>query len=203
MLVTFQCTSVKHHLSTASGTVARETDHKSIDKSWKITIGQNLGCNGKIMKVRRIIRFYQAIIGGLKMSNAKLWVRNMYTGVGGGAYTGVGGGMYTGVGGGAYTGVGGGMYTGVGGGAYTGVGGGLYTGVGGGAYSGVGGGLYTGVGGGLYTGPGGGMYTGPDSNPYKAIHPPWPLFVVELRKMGKLAEAEVIARALRNIGWNI
>jgi hypothetical protein len=39
----------------------------------------------------------------------KLWVRNMYTGPGGGAYTGPGGGMYTGPGGGAYTGPGGGV----------------------------------------------------------------------------------------------
>ena len=34
----------------------------------------------------------------------KYWVRNMYTGPGGGAYTGPGGGMYTGPGGGMYTG---------------------------------------------------------------------------------------------------
>ena len=95
------------------------------------------------------------------MSKAKMWVRNMYAGPGGGAYTGPGGGMYTGPGGGAYTG----------------------------------------PGGGLYTGPGGGMYTGPDSNPYMAIHPPWPLLVIELRKMGMNAEADLIADALNDIGW--
>ena len=66
-------------------------------------------------------------------------------------------------------------------------------------YTGPGGGVYTGPGGGLYTGPGGGMYTGPDSKPYMAVHPPWPLFVHELRKMGRLREAEIIAIALRGI----
>ena len=33
-----------------------------------------------------------------------MWVRNRYTGPGGGLYTGPGGGLYTGPGGGAYTG---------------------------------------------------------------------------------------------------
>lgn len=42
----------------------------------------------------------------------KTWLRDQYTGPGGGLYTGPGGGMYTGPGGGAYTGSGGGMYTG-------------------------------------------------------------------------------------------
>jgi hypothetical protein len=84
---------------------------------------------------------------------------------------------------------------------YTGVGGGMYTGVGGGMYTGVGGGLYTGVGGGLYSGPGGGMYTEPDSNPYRAIHPPWPIFAKELRKIGMIREAQIIEEALRCIGW--
>lgn len=143
------------------------------------------------------------------MSKPAVWVRNMYTGPGGGAYTGPGGGMYTGLGGGAYTGPGGGMYSGPSGGAYTGPGGGLYTGPGGGAYtgpggglySGPGGGLYTGPGGGLYTGPGGGMYTGPDSNPYSAITPPWPLMVGLLRTMKMNAEAEAVAQALARIGW--
>lgn len=87
------------------------------------------------------------------MSDAKMWVRNMYTGPGGGAYTGPGGGMYTGPDGGAYT------------------------------------------------GPGGGMYTGPDSKPYMAIHPPWPIFVIELRNMGMHDEANLIANALERIGW--
>lgn len=87
------------------------------------------------------------------------------------------------------------MYTGPGGGAYTGPGGGLYTG--------PGGGLYTGPGGGLYTGPGGGMYTGPDSNPYMAIHPPWPLFAMQLRRTGMVQQAEVIENALRKIGWKV
>ena len=49
-----------------------------------------------------------------------MWVRNMYTGPGGGMYTGPGGGAYTGPGGGLYTGPGGGLYTGPGGGLYTG-----------------------------------------------------------------------------------
>ena len=49
-----------------------------------------------------------------------MWVRNKYTGPGGGLYTGPGGGAYTGPGGGAYTGPGGGLYTGPGGGLYTG-----------------------------------------------------------------------------------
>ena len=49
-----------------------------------------------------------------------MWVRNRYTGPGGGAYTGPGGGLYTGPGGGLYTGPGGGLYTGPGGGLYTG-----------------------------------------------------------------------------------
>jgi len=86
---------------------------------------------------------------------------------------------------------------------YTGTGGGAYTGPDGGLYTGPGGGLYTGPGGGLYTGPGGGMYTGPDSDPYMAIHPPWPLYVNELRKMGKRKEAETIEKVLRKIGWKI
>lgn len=47
-----------------------------------------------------------------------MWIRNRYTGPGGGMYTGPGGGLYTGPGGGLYTGPGGGMYTGPGGGAY-------------------------------------------------------------------------------------
>lgn len=33
-----------------------------------------------------------------------MWIRNMYTGVGGGLYTGPGGGLFTGPGGGMYTG---------------------------------------------------------------------------------------------------
>ena len=41
-----------------------------------------------------------------------MWVRNRYTGPGGGLYTGPGGGAYTGPGGGLYTGPGGGLYTG-------------------------------------------------------------------------------------------
>ena len=49
-----------------------------------------------------------------------MWVRNRYTGPGGGLYTGPGGGLYTGPGGGLYTGPGGGLYTGPGGGLYTG-----------------------------------------------------------------------------------
>lgn len=53
------------------------------------------------------------------MTDSK-WVRNIYTGVGGGAYTGVGGGLYTGVGVGLYTGVGGGLYAGPSGGMYAG-----------------------------------------------------------------------------------
>ena len=79
----------------------------------------------------------------------------------------------------------------------------LYTGPGGGLYSGPGGGLYTGPGGGLYTGPGGGMYTGPDSHPYMANHPAWPLFVRELRKMGMHREANIIADALKRIGYRV
>lgn len=47
------------------------------------------------------------------------------------------------------------------------------------------------------------MYTGPDSDPYMAIHPPWSLFAIELRKMGMRKEAEIIEKALRNIGWKI
>ena len=117
-----------------------------------------------------------ATIEGESMS-ATIWVRNMYTGPGGGAYTGPGGGLYTGPGGGAYTGPGGGAYTG------------------------PGGGLYSGPGGGLYTGPGGGMYTGPDSNPYMAITPPWPEFAVELRRMGMTDEANLIDDALASVGW--
>ena len=61
--------------------------------------------------------------------------------------------------------------------------------------------MYTGPGGGAYAGPSGGMYTGPDSNPYIAIHPPFPLFAIELHKMGMHREAEMIEKALRNIGW--
>ena len=87
------------------------------------------------------------------MSEATMWVRNMYSGPGGGAYTGPDGGMYTGPGGGAYTGPDGGMYTGPGGGAYTGPGGGLYTGPGCGAYRGPRGGCYKGPGGGFIQAP--------------------------------------------------
>lgn len=82
-------------------------------------------------------------------------------------------------------------------------GGDAYTGPGGGMYSGPGGGLYTGPGGGLYTGPSGGMYTGPDSEPFMAVFPPWPLFVVELRKMGLNNQADIIAKALNAIGWRL
>ena len=49
-----------------------------------------------------------------------MWLRDRYTGLGGGRYTGPDGGLYTGPGGGAYTGPGGGLYTGPGGGLYTG-----------------------------------------------------------------------------------
>ena len=59
---------------------------------------------------------------------ANTWLRDRYTGPGGGFYTGPGGGLYTGPGGGLYTGPGGGMYTGPGGGLYTGPGGGMYSG---------------------------------------------------------------------------
>ncbi|MCW3060047.1 MAG: hypothetical protein JWQ02_1868 [Capsulimonas sp.] len=108
------------------------------------------------------------------------WLRDSYTGLGGGLYTGPGGGMYSGPGGGAYSGPGGGLYEGPGGGMYTGPsgglysgpGGGMYTGPGGGLYTGPGGGLYTGPGGGLYTGPGGGLYTGPCDEPYRSNWPP-------------------------------
>ena len=41
-----------------------------------------------------------------------MWVRNRYTGPGGGLYTGPGGGLYTGPGGGLYRGPGGGLYEG-------------------------------------------------------------------------------------------
>jgi hypothetical protein len=34
-----------------------------------------------------------------------------------------------------------------------------------------------------------------------AIHPLWPLFVIELLKMGMNAEADLIAKALDSIGW--
>jgi hypothetical protein len=70
-------------------------------------------------------------------------------------------------------------------------------------YTGPGGGAFTGPGGGLYDGPGGGMYTGPDKKPYMAIHPPWPLFVIELRRMGMNAEADLIEDALNSIGWPV
>ncbi|MEO7717226.1 MAG: hypothetical protein ABIY70_13575 [Capsulimonas sp.] len=108
------------------------------------------------------------------------WLRDSYTGPGGGLYTGPGGGLYEGPGGGAYSGPSGGMYsgpdggmyTGPGGGLYSGPGGGLYTGPGGGLYTGPGGGLYTGPGGGLYDGPGGGLYTGPCDEPYRSNWPP-------------------------------
>lgn len=63
--------------------------------------------------------------------------------------------------------------------------------------------MYTGPGGGAYTGPGGGMYTGPDLNPYLAIHPPWPLFAIQLRKMRMVKEAEIIEKALNQIGLKI
>ena len=84
---------------------------------------------------------------------------------------------------------------------YSGPGGGMYTGLGGGMYAGLSGGAYTGMGGGLYTGLGGGMCTRPDSRPYKAIHPPFPIFAKELRKIGMYQEAEMIENALRSIGW--
>jgi hypothetical protein len=108
--------------------------------------------------------------GGYKM----VWVRDQYTGPGGGRYTGPGGGMYTGPGGGAYTGPDGGLYTGPGGGLYTG----------------PGGGLCTGPGGGLYTSSGGGMYTGPCDEPYMSNIPPWPVFIqyLERHRMRHIAD---------------
>lgn len=51
----------------------------------------------------------------------------------------------------------------------------------------------------MYTGPGGGAYTGPDSNPYRAIHPPWPLFARALRESGRNSEALAIENALNLI----
>jgi len=77
----------------------------------------------------------------------------------------------------------------------------MYDGPGGGAYDGPGGGMYDGPGGGAYNGPRGGMYTGPDSRPYMAIHPPWPLFARELKRRGRVREAELIEQALRRIGY--
>lgn len=41
--------------------------------------------------------------------------------------------------------------------------------------------MYSGPGSGAYTGSGWGTYPGPDSNPYRAIHPPWPIFVKEAK----------------------
>jgi len=123
--------------------------------------------NREVYKDNCIIKYYLIIFknGGIYM-----WIRNKYTGPGGGLYTGPGGGMYTGPGGGMYTGPGGGLYTG------------------------PGGGLYTGPGGGLYTGPGGGLYTGSDSQPYMSNIPPWPVYVKELERRGYKEEAELIKK---------
>jgi len=133
------------------------------------------------------------------------WLRDSYTGPGGGLYTGPGGGMYTGPGGGAYSGPGGGMYsgpgggmfTGPGGGLFTGPGGGLFTGPGGGLFTGPGGGLFTGPGGGLFTGPGGGLFTGPCENPYRSNWPPRRELLKHLKQSGMTAPLEVLATAWR------
>jgi hypothetical protein len=47
------------------------------------------------------------------------------------------------------------------------------------------------------------MYTGHDSHPYMGVMPPWPLLVVELRRMGMFTEAGLIADALEGIGWRV
>jgi hypothetical protein len=67
-----------------------------------------------------VVVLFSAMVAAVHAGETKTWLRDLYTGPGGGAYTGPGGGMYTGPGGGAYTGPGGGMYTGPGGGLYTG-----------------------------------------------------------------------------------
>lgn len=47
------------------------------------------------------------------------------------------------------------------------------------------------------------MYTGPDSEPYMALHPPWPVFVKELRRSGYDAQAKVIEDSLRRVGYRL
>jgi hypothetical protein len=132
------------------------------------------------------------VVGSAYAGDKNTWIRDQYSGPGGGRYTGPGGGSYTGPGGGAYTGPGGGMYTGPGGGMYTGPGGRMYTGPGGGLYTEPGGGLYTGPGGGLYNGPGGGMYTKACKRPYRSNLPPWPVLIKYLEKNGKKDLADLI-----------
>mgnify|MGYP000060589798 FL=1 len=92
------------------------------------------------------------------------------------------------------------LYTGPGGGMYTGPGGGMYTGPGGGMYTGPGGGLYSGPGGGLYSGPGGGLYSGP-GNAYRAITPPWPVFIEELEKRNLHQQVNTVRKALEKVGY--
>ena len=52
----------------------------------------------------------------------------------------------------------------------------------------------------MFTGLCGGMYTDPDENPYMVAHPPRPLFVKELWKIGIIRETQIIEKMLMKIG---
>ncbi len=56
-----------------------------------------------------------AVSSSAYSADTNTWIRDQYSGPGGGRYTGPHGGLYTAPGGGAYTGPGGGLYTGPGG----------------------------------------------------------------------------------------
>ena len=67
-------------------------------------------------------------------------------------------------------------------------------------YTGPGGGMYTGPGGGLYSGPGGGLYSGP-GNAYRAITPPWPVFIKKKKKRNLHQQVNTVRKKKEKVGY--